>query len=319
MPPAVSMNVAPSTFADLMMPFSTEEFLRNYWSRNYLHIAGPADRFSGLASWPQINALMSERILRADEVQLFRGGAAVASSHYLDSAPGPFYRLKAETMAEELANGATVLFHDIGERYHSISRFTSALATAIHSPVLSRLYVNVKPGGALNVHFEGQELFILAVEGRRHWRVYPKNAKEAYGNGGGEHPESGKAFDSALDQGSLLYVPQGWRCVAEPPEGPSLVLLLSARAVTGADLLQWFSEQLKEHREEYDVARKDLPILDSGKNKASYLDALHGCIQDAWSDSIVDQFLERRFFTPRVAPPFELPNLDRSATGQSKS
>jgi hypothetical protein len=48
------------------------EFFRDYWTRRFVHIAGPADKFSGLSPWEALNRTLEEHRFTPKRLRLVK-------------------------------------------------------------------------------------------------------------------------------------------------------------------------------------------------------------------------------------------------------
>ena len=171
------------------------------------------------------------------------------------------------------------------------------------------MYVNLYAGwrteNGFPVHWDDQDVLILQLEGRKHWKVweptrlYPfKEDVEV-----APAPSGEPILDQILSKGDLLYLPRGWWHVVYPLDEPTLHLTVSIVNATGNDLLHWFIDRLKCSPE----CRMDLPHLEGPAHQQNYLDSLLSAINQNWSPDIMQTFMQRRDKAARVRPVLNFP------------
>ena len=120
-------------------------------------------------------------------------------------------------------------------------------------------------------------------------------------------------WDGLLEQGDVLYLPRGWWHMARPVDAESLHLTIGLTMPTGAAVLRWFLERLKEDER----VRRPVPLVETSNGHAEFAEGLRQAWVDAWSPSVVDAFIEwyrsRSVSRPHVSLPPRKPGADAGA------
>jgi hypothetical protein len=70
----------------ILQPVSRTEFLRDYWTRQFLHIPGHADKFSHFFPWDVLNRSLEQHRFDARRLGLLKSGKRIEPSRYLNGA-----------------------------------------------------------------------------------------------------------------------------------------------------------------------------------------------------------------------------------------
>ena len=97
---------------DILAPLSPEEFFRDYWTRQFLHIPGPIDKFSRFFPWEVLNKALEEHRFDAKRLVLWRAGRKIEPDRYLNSC-----WVDSRGLVNELLNGSTLIFNSCEEVY----------------------------------------------------------------------------------------------------------------------------------------------------------------------------------------------------------
>jgi hypothetical protein len=141
-----------------------------------------------------------------------------------------------------------------------LTAFTQNLERALEAPVHSQAHQN---WSGISLHRSDQDQIVLQISGQDLWAIH----------GGGAQPGD-DAQHVRLEGGGVLYVPRGWWCAATPQHPDGLSLALSIRNPTGADLLVWLIERIKDH----EIFQADVPRFASPAVRAEYLATLRKAV-----------------------------------------
>ncbi|HEX8747659.1 MAG TPA: cupin domain-containing protein, partial [Pyrinomonadaceae bacterium] len=110
-------------------------------------------------------------------------------------------------------------------------------------------------------------------------------------------------WEGYLEDGDALYIPRGFWHVAFPLSEPTLHLTVGIHNRTGIDLARWFVQSLQER----EVFRQDLPRLASHEERLAHCDRLRLELLSAWSDDLLERFLDEYDAAASARPYLSLP------------
>ena len=124
-----------------------------------------------------------------------------------------------------------------------------------------------------------RDLIVLQATGRDLWRIHGRAAEQT--------PES--TWEWQVNEGGALYIPRGCWCSAEP-HAPSQNLMLHIENPTGADLLFWLAEKMKQN----EAFAGDIPRFAGPAAKSAYLVAMrHAIVQAFRRPDLLERFSRR--------------------------
>lgn len=218
---------------DLLSPLTSAEFWTDYYERRPVLLRGMPGRFAQLYGVDEFTRAVN----RERDVDVTKnGGRKTVES-----------REQLVTSCEE---GTTVVVTAVDKQDETVGRFAAALEEETGSKIGVNAYYSQEDAKGLNLHYDFHDVFILQLEGKKHWRVLAEPV--AYPTAGypmkkiSKSPEGEAAIDAVLEPGDFLYVPRGWWHIALAVDGPSLHLTTGIYPITGHDFLRWWTDQLRE-------------------------------------------------------------------------
>jgi ribosomal protein L16 Arg81 hydroxylase len=290
--------------SDLLAPVPVDEFLSKYWLKQFLFCRGPADRFSPLLSWAELNEILEHHWRETFRFRLARQGRDLDPALYTD--PGPFTsRIRPKDVTDQLRRGATLSFDAIDELHEPLRRLAERFEALFRGGTKINIYAGWRALHGLDLHRDNQEIFILQLDGRKRWLLY------GFSIDGIDHsrlstvsePPPGAALDQILEPGDLLYIPRGCYHVALPMNEPTLHLTLGVKNPRGVDLLLWMVERLGATP----IADRDLPLLADTAERLRYAEQLRCALFDGLEPDLVEQYVAETGSNFKPRPKFSLP------------
>jgi ribosomal protein L16 Arg81 hydroxylase len=275
--------------ADLLHPVSTETFVRQYWTKLFLHVPGAVDKFAHLYSWEVLNRALQELRFGQLRLSVVRAGRALDPARYLAHVPG---QVHAERLTREFAQGATIILNNCEEVHLPLRGLCAGLERMFHVPVSANLYAACRTDNGFDVHWDEQDTLILQIYGRKHWKVWAPTRQspltdDVVDTSAATKPGGPPLWDGILEQGGMLSLPRGWWHLASPLGAPSLHVTVTIKNVTGIDLLRWLAEQMKGSA----TARMSLPAVDDANARHMWLDALWKDLSASWHQDLIERYL----------------------------
>uniref|UniRef100_A0A8C5KY78 Bifunctional lysine-specific demethylase and histidyl-hydroxylase n=1 Tax=Jaculus jaculus TaxID=51337 RepID=A0A8C5KY78_JACJA len=216
---ALNFDSPGGLFASLISPIKTETFFKEFWEQKPLLIQrdDPAltTYYQSLFRLTDLKSLCSQGVYYGRDVNVCRcvlgkkkGLNRVGRVHFL--------QLRKDFHQKR----ATIQFHQPQRFKDELWRIQEKLECYFGSLVGSNVYMT--PGGTqgLPPHYDDVEVFILQLEGEKHWRLYPPTV--ALAREYSVEPESRigtPTHDFTLKPGDLLYFPRGTIHQAVTPPG----------------------------------------------------------------------------------------------------
>ncbi len=256
---------------DVIAPLTRERFFAEYWTNSFLLQRGAKSRFTPLLPWDALNAILQWHKPSPNTLQLFQDGQRIDPALYIDGEGGGV-RLNAGGLIASLSQGASLVMDDMQELAPPVRALADAFQDVFEAPVIVNLYAGWGRQKAFPLHWDPQEVFILQLSGRKHWKVFSPTRPCPLKNDPDlpAQPEGQPAWEGILEDGDMLYMPRGWWHVATPLDEPSLHLNIGLEPPNGADFLQWWLPRLLKHAD----VRRNLPLGCSKTVRQDYFASL---------------------------------------------
>ncbi|XP_072303071.1 ribosomal oxygenase 2 [Eucyclogobius newberryi] len=196
-------------FARLIAPLSPEQFFTEHWEQKPVHVrrdeAAVAPYYRSLfslADLPDLCALGLEYYRDVNAVRCVNGKKKV-----LNKAG----KVKFEALNKLIAQSkATVQFHQPQRFKDELWRIQEKLESFFGALVGSNVYMTPADSQGLPAHYDDVEVFILQLEGQKHWRLYNPIVPLASDYSLVPEDKLGSpSHDILLKEGDLLYFPRG--------------------------------------------------------------------------------------------------------------
>jgi ribosomal protein L16 Arg81 hydroxylase len=252
------------SLANLLKPYSLEEFLKNNWTSKAVYIANEGNnKFARLFSWEKLTYLLNFHELKYPDIRLALNGKVLDESENAN-------------LIKWCQEGATLIINQVHKFIPEIASFTSEIKYDVGYGVQVNAYCSWPEQQGFSSHYDTHEVFILQVDGKKQWYVFPDTIKYPLPEQkfASFPPPEGQAYLSCiLNPGDVLYIPRGHWHYAVALDEPSLHLTLGVHCKTGIDFLEWLVTQLREK----EAWRKSLPLR---VNTAPISNHINNLIQD---------------------------------------
>ncbi|XP_042564546.1 ribosomal oxygenase 2 isoform X2 [Clupea harengus] len=206
-----------SLFESLISPVGVEEFFQEYWEKKPLFLQrsdpGLASYYQSLFQLSDLKALCSQDLEYARDVNVCR---CVNGKKKVMNKEGRvnYNHLKKDFDQKK----ATIQFHQPQRFKDELWRIQERLESFFGSLVGSNVYITPKASQGLPPHHDDVEVFILQLEGEKHWRLYSPIVPLAREYSVAPEDRIGSpTHDIILKPGDLLYFPRGTIHQADTP------------------------------------------------------------------------------------------------------
>lgn len=173
-----------------------------------LHVRpGAAREAAALLPWETFDRLIASDAVPPGRLRVMLRNREADRSMYRDAATGALRSDAVQTMA---AQGATLVVNLICNLCPPIGEMAAAIERRLDRNVLVNCYASFGEHSAFEIHADEHDVLVLQVHGAKHWRCY----------GADDTPE----WDGVIEEGDVLFVPQGERHAAAPVRRPSVHL-----------------------------------------------------------------------------------------------
>jgi bifunctional lysine-specific demethylase and histidyl-hydroxylase MINA len=228
----------------LLAPMTVERFLERHWERKPLRLArGDTAFYETLPGTDDFEFLLSSLTgPQAGWFSLVKEAARRPSDGFL-TAEG---LLNLSKVFGAYRDGHSLLLNQVQKRHRETGVLCRAIEMGLsaHGVALSRHigangYLSPPRSQGFAIHYDPHDVFILQLEGRKHWRLYRRHvAFPTTPPVSSVPPEVAgpPRSEFVLAPGDFLYIPRGVLHDAYTGDEASLHLTLSLEAVTWRDL-----------------------------------------------------------------------------------
>jgi len=152
----------------LLAPHDLDDFLRNHWERELLHIPrDDAAYFRELFTLADLDRLVSGVALPATNLDLAQDSTPFAKGDYTIDG-----RLDPATVLRLHAGGATIILRALEQWCRPLDRLTRSAAADFGAAAQVNLYATPPANQSTPPHWDTHELFILQIHGDKVWNIY---------------------------------------------------------------------------------------------------------------------------------------------------
>ncbi|XP_015268517.1 PREDICTED: bifunctional lysine-specific demethylase and histidyl-hydroxylase MINA [Gekko japonicus] len=210
-----------NVFESLIFPVKQEEFFRDYWEQKPLLLKredpSMASCYRSLFQLNDLKSLVSQGLCYGRDINVCR---CVNGKKKIFNKDGKvnYRQLKKDFDHKK----ATIQFHQPQRFKDELWRIQEKLECFFGSLVGSNVYITPPGSQGLPPHYDDVEVFILQLEGEKHWQLYQPtvNLAQEY-NVEPEDRIGTPTHDFLLKPGDLLYFPRGTIHQADTPPGGS--------------------------------------------------------------------------------------------------
>ena len=128
--------------SSLLAPASVDEFLSSHWQTQSFFCRGPADRFSALLSWTELNQILAHHWRETFRFRLALQGRDLDPASYADL-EGSTPRVRSKDVTDHLRRGATLSFNAIDELHEPLTRLAECFEAFFRGGTKINIYAGV--------------------------------------------------------------------------------------------------------------------------------------------------------------------------------
>jgi ribosomal protein L16 Arg81 hydroxylase len=210
-----------SSLKELVAPLTESEFLTLLRQRKLTLLRGTnADRYSKLLSWEALKRIIEGGEYWLEDVRVTKEKVIIPPLFYLTDG-----KLDAAKLEVLLAHGASIIMTHLQRKVPSIASLCDNIKLRLPERIIAGMILTTGAGGALDLHYDSDDLIILQVEGTKRWQIYGPTVAYPVKELPKELPsKSVPIFDEFLLPGDFLFVPSGNWHQCENGPGRSLHL-----------------------------------------------------------------------------------------------
>ena len=266
-----------SNLKSFVGPLGQTEFLTLLRERKLAFFPGcGSPRFETLLNWETLNYLLDSATLPLSALRVLRESDPIPTNIYVRQG-----RVDVAALSKLLDRGVSLIFNKLHEHVPALRALCKSLAHDTFEPIKAAAVVTSGRGGALECHYDPEDLIILQIAGTKRWQIFNSPAKS---------PEGPPIFDQVLQRGDLLFLPARYWHHCENGPHRSLHISLIFTRLNGRHLMTELVSQLSSD----ETFSRPLTRHSRPEALAEHETALKACLVEAIQGISLDRFLTKR-------------------------
>jgi ribosomal protein L16 Arg81 hydroxylase len=226
------------SLAQLLHPITPEVFLEEYFERRPLLVKRKdPDYYKDVLTRQDVDRVITTLHPHFPDVQIINAKQDVDTTDYCY----PNNLIDVARLYQQFFAGGTILVGHLQEHLGRMADVCRSLEGEMSARFQANIYLTPAESKGFRRHWDGHDVFVLQVEGYKHWRVYDEQAVL---------PLKGESFDPAtartdaeatmdfhLEAGDLFYLPRGLMHDAVTNEEHSLHITVGTFGTSWAEVL----------------------------------------------------------------------------------
>jgi len=247
------------TFADIIAPLERGRFLADFWTKQAVHLRSPGRTFDSVFGMEALNAVVNAHDLTFPKVKVSQNDKPAPPESFTSDAGGQRL-VNAARLMQLFEAGASFGITGADADWPPLRAVVECMYDAFLESVHTNVYCSPPCTQGFQCHFDLHEVFVLQVEGEKHWRVFWPTVESPVESW---RPEDAPAagvppyVDVAMRKGDVLYVPRGHWHYAVARESTSVHVTVGVTCRKGTSFMDWLAAEVTGDP----VWRKNLPLL----------------------------------------------------------
>jgi ribosomal protein L16 Arg81 hydroxylase len=274
------------------------DFLAQVYRQTHRIFRAAVPEAADLLTFDDLNAMLAAHRFEPPRMRLSMDGETLPIHRYALAQTTRrntvWQQLQPAELHQRLAEGATFVLDAIDEVHPAIGDLASGIERTLRTGVQVNAYASWTAAEGFGRHWDDHDTLIIQLAGAKRWKIYgPTRKHPTFRDVTAPLEPTGDPIDEfVIEAGDLLYVPRGhWHAVSASEGVASLHLTCGLQTTTGADLISFLADELREH----DNVRADLPQFAGPTKQKLYIHQL----ADDIATLLEDENLLRRFFDHR--------------------
>jgi len=204
-----SIENGDNAFEWMISPTSVSDFYKDYWEKKPLHLKRSDPSFYKSV----FSTKAFDKIIREQRV-LYGKNLDVTSYDGKRETHNPVGRVFPAVLWDFYNNGCSIRMLNPQTFHNGVWRLCSTLQDHFHNMVGANVYLTPPGTQGFAPHWDDVEVFMLQLEGKKHWKIYSPRSKEEtlprFSSGNFEQNEVGTPLlEVDLEPGDMIYMPRG--------------------------------------------------------------------------------------------------------------
>ena len=156
-----------SDFDSLIDPIAEAEFLTLLRERKLTFLPGSGLAFETLLNWETLNHLLDSSTYPLQQLRVMRESVPIPKSLYVKQG-----RVDPAALLKLLDQGVSLIFNQVDEHVPALRALCKNIAQRTSEQISVAAIVTSGRGGALECHYDNEDVVILQIAGTKRWQVF---------------------------------------------------------------------------------------------------------------------------------------------------
>jgi ribosomal protein L16 Arg81 hydroxylase len=217
----------------LITPLTEADFFTALRQRKLTFLPGSEPRrFESLLNWQMLNNLLEATAFPLPLLRVLRESTPIPETLYVKQG-----RVSSRALSNLLNQGVSLIFNRLEKHVPALRVLCNNIGSQTFERISAAAVVTSGLGGALECHYDNEDLIILQIAGTKRWHVFGVSDRS---------PEGSPVFDRVLKPGDLLFLPaREWHhcengphrslhlsILFDPPDGRYIMEILASQLVS---------------------------------------------------------------------------------------
>ena len=252
------------SFTDIIAPISFKEFSSKYWDKEVLLLQREDPTFfSSLISIKDLDTILQISRPKGGEIRVVKNQVPLDKTKYEEPDGG----LNLNQIYAAYSDGHTIVINEINKFWNHLTKLCANLTQELGHKTVANLYLTPKHQTALSPHYDTHDVFVIQVEGEKHWKLYDMEYPTPLVNSFQpifKRENLKNERNIVMKAGDVMYIPRGVPHEASTGNCSSLHLTLGVYATQYLDL---FIKNLQFMAQNEVALRKALPLNFNKQNE----------------------------------------------------
>ena len=277
-----------TTFHDLIHPISFEDFKEKYWDNQVMLVRREdANYFQSLINISKVDEVLDFHRPKGGGLRVVKNQQPLNPKKY-ENHDGS---LNLNQLYAAYGDGYTIVVNEIDWFWKPIKALCHNIRHLLNHQTKGNLYLTPKNQTALSPHYDTHDVFVIQVEGEKHWRIYDEPYKSPLVNSYQpifQREHLANMREVTMRAGDMMYIPRGVPHDAYTTDSSSLHLTIGVYPTQWLDLMTGILKNVAQK----DVSlRKALPAgyFSSPKTMSLLVDKLNEItkkMESEWTSDI---------------------------------
>ncbi len=278
-----------TNFEDLIHPYTLEDFNQQYWDKKPLLIQRQdPSYYQSLLSISKIDEILHYNRPTGTSIRVVKNQEPLDKARY-ENKDGS---LNLNQIYASYSDGYTLVVNEIERFWKPLKTLCHTMSEYLNHKTMANMYLTPKNQKALLPHYDTHDVFVIQVEGKKHWKLYDAEYPTPLVHSFQpifQREQLKNIREITLNAGDMMYIPRGIPHEAVTTDESSLHLTLGVYSVQWVDFITKALQNMAQYNVEL---RKALPVGFLNTDTADLSDKIETKLFELFNDVLNQESIE---------------------------